>query len=219
MLHINKALCVAAVMSATGAAFTTPIFANDAALYDAPIPADKSLVRFLNVKLKSGVSLDFSGQKFEVAPVVLSNYRLLANGAYKISDGTTFAEGTFEPGRFYTVAIGVDTDSEQGIVVISDKAVENPSKSALTFYNFSTRSANLSLRLNGDSKVLFKDLAPAAMASKELPAVDIGLEVSEGDTKVSVEKVSLTAKDRQNFIVIDTPNGPAGFLTATAIDR
>ncbi|WP_209444085.1 alginate O-acetyltransferase AlgF [Rhizobium sullae] len=216
-----QAVLIALVLGgASAGTFSTHLLANDAGLYDAPIPADKSLVRFLNVKLKNGVSLDFSGQKFDVDPVALSNYRLIGNGSYKISDDASSTEATLEPGKFYTVAVGADGAGQKGIVVIPDKEVENPSKSALSFYNFSTKPANLSLRLNGDSKVLFKNLAPAAMASKELPVIDIGLEVSEGDRKVTeLAKVSLTAKDRQNVVVVETPNGPAGFLAATGIDR
>ncbi|MDF0700408.1 alginate O-acetyltransferase AlgF [Rhizobium sp. MC63] len=200
--------------------FPTLVLANDAGLYDAPIPADKSLVRFLNVKLKSGVNLDFSGQKFEVDAAVLSNYRMIGNGSYKVSDGSTSAEANLEPGKYYTIAVGADAAGQNGIVVIADKGVENPSKSALSFYNFSMNPADLSLRLNGDTKVLFKDLSPAAMATKELPVIDIGLEVSEGGSKIAeVEKISLTAKGRQNVVVIDTANGPAGFVAATGIER
>lgn len=187
----------------------------DAGLYDAPIPADKSLVRFVNVKLKSGVALDFSGQKFDLEPVALSNYRLIGNGAYTISDGQASASATLEPGKYYTVAVG-----GEGIVVIADKEVENPSKSALTFYNFSSAPADLALKLNGQSKELFTDVAPSTMASKELPVIDIGLAVTEGDKMVTeVEKVSLTAKERQNVVVVDTPNGPASYLIATGIDQ
>lgn len=187
----------------------------DAGLYDAPIPADKSLVRFVNVKLKSGVALDFSGQKFDLEPVALSNYKLIGNGAYTITDGQASATATLEPGKYYTVAAGGDS-----IVVIADKEVENPSKSALTLYNFSSAPADLALKLNGQSKELFADVAPSTMASKELPVIDIGFAVSEGDKTVSeVEKVSLTAKERQNVVVVDTPNGPASYLIATGIDQ
>jgi hypothetical protein len=212
-----RAICVALALAIVST-FSTQILANDAGLYDAPIPADKSMVRFLNAKLKSGISLDFSGQKYDLDAVILSNYRIIGNGTYTISEGSAKTEAKFEPGKFYTVAVGIDAAG--GIVVIQDKDVENPSKSSLTFYNFSAGPANLSLRLNGDSKILFKDLVPSGMASKELPVIDIGLEVSGGGKQMAeLDKVSLTAKDRQNVVVIDTPNGPAGFLAATGIDR
>ena len=195
----------------------SPVLSNDAALYDAPIPADRSLVRFLNVKLKSGVSVEFSGQQFEIDQAALSNYRIVGNGTFTITDGTASTEAKFEPGKFYTVAVGA---SQGGIVVIPDNDVENPSRSAISFYNFSSAPANLALRLNGDSKVLFKDLVPGAMASKELPVIDIGLEVTEGNKTVTeIEKVSLTARERQNVIVVDTANGPVGFVIPTGIDQ
>ncbi len=191
--------------------------AGDDGLYDAPIPSDKSLIRFINAELKPNVVVEFSGQKFQIDQAALSNYRIVGNGTYTITDGTASAEAKFEPGKFYTVAVGA---SQVGIVVIPDNDVENPSRSALSFYNFSSAPANLALRLNGDSKVLFKDLVPGAMASKELPVIDIGLEVTEGDKKViDIEKVSFTAKQRQNVIVVDTANGPAGFVIPTGIDQ
>ncbi|PDT80351.1 alginate O-acetyltransferase AlgF [Sinorhizobium sp. BJ1] len=212
----SQAVLAALALTIVTAIAPKPTLAGDAALYDAPIPADKSLVRFLNVKLKSGVILDFSGQKLDVDAIVLSNYRALANGSYKISDGASSAEAKLEAGKLYTIAVG----AADGIVVIQDKDVENPSKSALSFYNFSAQPANLLLRLDGDSKALFKDLAPAGMASKELPVIDIGLEVTEGDKKVmDVEKVSLTAKERQNIVVVETANGPTAFAAVTGIDN
>jgi len=215
-----RAIPVALAMAAAVGAFPLQVSANDAGLYDAPIPADKSLVRFLNVKLKGGVSLDISGRKFDVEAVVLSNYQIVDTGPFTISDGAASTDAKLEAGKFYTIAIGAEAIAGKSIVVIDDKAVENPSKSALSFYNFSTQAADLSLLLNGDSKVLFKDVPPAGAASKELPAIDIGLEVSGGDKKVTeVQNVSLTAKDRQNVVVVSTPNGPSGFLTATGIDR
>lgn len=212
----NKYLTVRAAIALFAGLGAMPLNAlADAGLYDAPIPADKSLVRFVNVKLKSGVALDFSGQKFDLEPVALSNYRLIGNGAYTISDGQASASATLEPGKYYTVAVG-----GEGIVVIADKEVENPSKSALTFYNFSSAPADLALKLNGQSKELFTHVAPSTMASKELPVIDIGLAVTEGDKMVTeVEKVSLTAKERQNVVVVDTPNGPASYLIATGIDQ
>lgn len=217
-MNAMKLAARAAAISAIGFSFMASLAsAGDGGLYDAPIPADKSLVRFVNVKLKSGVALDFSGQQFAVEPVALSNYRIVGNGTYTITDGQASAQAKLEPGKYYTVAVGVD---QGGIVVIADKAVENPSKSALSIYNFSSAPANLALRLNGDSKVLFKDVVPGAMASKELPVIDIGLEVTEGDKKITeVEKVSLTAKQRQNVVVVDTANGPVGFIIPTGIDQ
>lgn len=194
--------------------------AGDGGLYDAPIPADKSLVRFVNVKMKAGVAVDFSGQKYDVGPVALSNYRIVGNGDYSISDGKTSVNAKLEPGKYYTIAVGADVVGQPGIVVIADKRVENPSKSSISFYNFSGNPADLALRLKGESKILFKGVTPGSVASKELPVVDIGVEVSEGDKKVTeLEKVSLTAKERQNVVLIDAPNGPTGFLVTTGIDQ
>ena len=213
-------LCMA--MAVISCAIISPVnaMANDAALYDAPIPADKSLVRFVNVKMKQGLTLDFSGQKFDVDAVALSGYKILSNGAYKISDGKASVDATLEPGKYYTIAVGADAGGQEGIVVIADASVENPSKSSLSIYNFSGAAADLSLRLKGQSKVLFDDVAPGSMASKELPVIDIGLEVSEGDKKFTeLEKVSLTAKQRQNVVVVDTPSGPTSFIVPTGIEQ
>ena len=211
---------IAVGIAATWTVMNVPVLANDAGLYDAPIPADKSLVRFVNVKMKQGLTLDFSGQKFDVDPVALSGYRILSNGAYKISDGKASVDANLEPGKFYTIAVGANAGGQEGIVVISDNSVENPSKSSLSLYNFSAAPADLSLRLKGQSKVLFDDVAPGAMASKELPVIDIGLEVSEGDKKFTeLDNVSLTAKQRQNVVVVDTPNGPTSFLVPTGIEQ
>jgi hypothetical protein len=205
-----------AAVVATGI-FTVPVQAfADAGLYDAPIPVDKSLIRFVNVKLRSGVTLDFSGQKFSVEPVALSNYKMIGNGTYDLSDGQTSAKAAFQPGKFYTIAVG----AAEGLVVIQDKDVENPSKSSLSIYNFSSTPTDLALRLKGESKALFKDVAPASMASKELPVIDIGLSISKGEKTVKdVDKVSLTAKERQNVVVVDSQNGPVSYVISTGIDK
>ncbi|CTQ56359.1 Alginate O-acetyl transferase AlgF [Roseibium album] len=209
---------VALVMIAFQGAVTS-VTADDA-LYEAPIPADKSLVRFVNAKLKNGIVLDFSGQKFGVDGKALSAYHIIQNGDYVIGDGLSAVNVKLESGKFYTVAVGAEIADGVSIVVIEDKAVENPSKSALSFYNYARQPVDLALVLKGDTRTLFKDAAPGSMASRELPAIDIGLQVQNGTGVIfETDSVSLTADKRQNVVVLETAAGVGAYLVATELNK
>lgn len=200
--------------------FGTAARADEASLYDAPIPADKALVRFLNVKLKFGTQIDMSGQAFSLGSLVLSPYSIVQNGSYVITEGEAEKEFTFEPGNFYTVAVGFEHEGSESIVVLNDKEVENPSKSLLTFYNFSQGEADLSLKLKGDKRVLFKAVQPGEMNSKELPVIDIGLEASvEGKPAGDYEAVALTADKPRNVVVVENSSGVSAHLLTTEISK
>ncbi len=193
---------------------------SDAALYDAPIPADKSLVRFVNAKLDSDASVDFSSTSYRVGSEALSGYHIIQNGTYDISDGSSSVQATLEPGKFYTVAIGVELDTPQTVLVIKDKDVKNPSKSALSFYNFSGTAADLALRLNEDTRTLFSGIEPGSMDSRELPAVDIGLVVTAGGAEVlSADSVTLAADKRQNVLVLHISGAPAAYVIETKLEK
>ncbi|WP_269582916.1 alginate O-acetyltransferase AlgF [Roseibium sp. Sym1] len=216
---LSKLSTLAAAIFVTLVGASTWSVAEDA-LYEAPIPADKSLVRFVNAKLKNGLVVDFSGQKFSVDGKALTAYHIIQNGSYSIGDGITTTDAVLEPGKFYTVAVGAENAGGAPILVIEDKAVDNPSKSALTFYNFASQPADLALALKGDKRTLFEAVAPGGMSSKELPAIDIGLLASsDGEQVLEVESVSLTADKRQNVVVLETSGGITAYLAATELDK
>ncbi|MEJ8476685.1 hypothetical protein [Roseibium algae] len=216
---LSKLLALVAVFVLMVAGTSSSVIAEDA-LYEAPIPADKSLVRFVNAKLKNGLVVDFSGQKFSVDGKALSAYNIIQNGSYTIADGISSKDAVLEPGKFYTVAVGAEIDSEPTIIVIEDKAVDNPSKSALTFYNFASKPADLALALKGDTRKLFEGVAPGSMSSRELPAIDIGLLASVNDQPVfEAEAISLAADKRQNVVVLETSVGVKAYLAMTALSK
>lgn len=189
-------------------------------LYEAPIPADKSLIRFINARLSFETELTLSDVQIDVEPEALSPYQIIDNGAYTLRFNDNEMTADFAAGAFYTIALDAASQADTSIVVIEDILPENPSRSALTFYNFSDAPASLYLELKGDERALFEQIAPGSMVTKALPPIELGVIVRVGDTVVLKEQaVAFTADQHRNVVVLSNTGETLGYITATQIDK
>lgn len=189
-------------------------------LYEAPIPADKSLIRFINAKLTFDAQITLTDVDIAVEAEALSPYQIIDNGAYRLRFNDQEIGADFKAGAFYTIALDSGSKAEAPLVVIEDTPPENPSRSSLTFYNFSDGPASLSLQLKGDERALFEAVAPGSTATKELPAIELGLIVRAADRVImEAPAVTFTSDLHHNVVVLSNTGETVGYMTTTEIAK
>lgn len=200
--------------------FTAPARAGDDALYEAPIPADKSLVRFLNAKQAPGMTVTINGQPFEVETDVLSAYKIVSGGEATIDGANSNLKFSFEPKKFYTVVVDGAASGLQPIAVLEDKVAQNRSGSSLSFYNMTAGAADLALKLKGKSKNVFSGVKQGEQAFREIIPVDIGIDVVvDGKVAKSFDSVKLSATDRQSVVAILVGKEVRAFVVPNGIEN
>jgi hypothetical protein len=219
-MRMNKiVLSIALVMGLFSLGAASAV-AGDDALYDAPIPADKSLVRFLNAQQAPGTSVVLNGQTYTLDADVLSKYKIIAGGTSKVSAQNAEITADFQPKKFYTVVIGATSAGLQPITVLEDSIAKNRSGSSLTFYNLTAGSADLAVKLKGKSKNVFSKVTQGTQAFREIVPIDLGVDVIvDGKVAKSFEKVSLSASDRQSVIATSVGNEVRAFVVSNSIEE
>lgn len=200
--------------------FSASARAGDDALYDAPIPADKSLVRFLNAKQAPGLTVTINGQPYEVETDVLSDYKIVSGGEATVDGVNSTAKFKFEPKKFYTIVVDGAASGLQPLAVLEDKIAQNRSGSSLTFYNMTASSADLALKLKGKSKNVFAGVKQGGQAFREIIPVDIGIDVLvDGKVAKSFEGVKLSATERQSVVAILVGKEVRAFVVPNSIEN
>lgn len=147
-------------------------------LYDAPVPAGSSYVRFLNadVAAETGAALD--GRAIDFGSLLLTPYQLVPAGEHALTTGKATEVINVAAGAFYTVAL--HAEGPKSVTVIEDEAITNPAFAKLFFYNFTDTAAGLLADVGGDSVRVFSDLGAARTAAREVQPFDVVFSVTVG---------------------------------------
>lgn len=192
----------------------------DDALYDAPIPAGSSFVRFLNRSIPAGEVVTMSGESFTLTADVMSPYRLITGADFDISFGGATEKQTIVAGKFYTIALGREENGLKPIIFMEDKTPENPEKAALYVYNFSDKPIDVNARVNGSSKTAFSAVPSGTSAFREVKPIDLGLDVVvSGAVLYSFEDISLTTTDSGSLIAFSSGDTTKATWVKNSIER
>lgn len=174
--------------------------ADEAALYAPTPPADSAFVRVINASTSDDLNITLSGSEPVASEEArVSSYSVLKEGAHTLALGDAENTLDLEAGNYYTVAITADGTHK----VIKDIFVEDPTKAALHFYNFSTETVSLTSPSYGAT--IFENIESNDGTARDINAVtfDLAITNTDGDVVQELPEVSLKRRQGTSIVVID----------------
>ncbi|RYE87398.1 MAG: hypothetical protein EOP19_04375 [Hyphomicrobiales bacterium] len=164
---------------ALAAALTGPALAAEGGLYDAPPPPDAAFVRVLNAGDAGGLDVTVSSASFSVGAGSLTPYEFVTKGSYDAAWASSKLPLSVEAQKFYTIIVPADGSEAK---VVEDKALANPARAGLYFYNATAKPLQLDAKVNGKQAAIFQDVAPGETAFREVNPFEVAFVVVDGGT-------------------------------------
>ncbi len=186
--------------------------ADEAALYAPAPPADAAFVRVINVTDSQELNISIGA----VTPPFtdekrVSDYAVVKQGEHTVTlDGSTESL-TLEASNYYSVAV----TSDKELVLIKDIFVEDPTKAALYFYNFTSAPASLVSPSYGAT--LFEKVESNTGTSRDINAVsfDLAIKDESDETLATLDKVELKRRQGTSIIILENADAEAVVITLT----
>ncbi len=191
--------------------------ADDAELYDKPIPANAALVRVVNAA--SGVveapatvsSFGFGKVKY----AAITNYKIVNEGDVTATIGGVSQKIALKAGNYYTAVLTNDLK----IVLLQDALISNPAKARIYFYNLSD-AASASVFAPEHKTAIIAGVAKNAANSKEINAFKLNIQVKAADAVLKeFANVQLKRRVGVTFLLIGSKGKYTVKMLENVVDR
>ena len=148
-------------------------------LYDPEPPANSAFVRVINAgtgEVKAGIDAVAYGA---VAGQNASAYRVIPQGAHKLSAGAANKEVNVLAKRFYSVVV-----NGSDVTVLEDPANPGQTKASLAIYNLS-KISSIALKTDDGKTTVVDGVAPGTVKSQAVNAIKVGLAAFNGSNKIA----------------------------------
>lgn len=215
--HIKKSIFV--IFAMFSMVFSNMAVADDA-LYEAPIPANKVFVRFLEANGITGTQVSVDTKVISVEKGVLSPYRLFDSGDLNVSYADQEQNISFEAQRYYTLVLASTAAEAKKITIVRDEEIKKRGFSAINLYNYSTKSVTLMARLGDKKRPIFEDVVVGEYMYRQIGARDIGLDVViDGSVVATIAELGLVADIPGNLVLSDINGQLAANWSLTEVER
>jgi hypothetical protein len=210
-MRLSLAMLVAAALALAG--FAAPAaHAQDAGLYDAPIPADAGFVRVIARDGKAGMTLPVGDRTLTTGPDGVSPYAIFKQGGYPAGSGTVdVAAGTFT-----TVIVDPATGA---VSALSDEPLASPKASGIHVYNLSALPS-VTLFAPEFERVVVDGVASGTTKGRAFGEGSLVLEVRAGDRSVATfPKRAIGRRQAVSVIVFGSADAPRAVLVDNTVVR
>ena len=204
---------VTALFANTGAGY-----AGDEALYDAPPPPDSAFFRVLNADPEGkNVSVTLAGHEIKSTAKALSPYIIVKAGDQIVAGLTAEVPVTLDAGGFYTLAV---VDASGATKLYEDKALNDPAKSRLFFYNMSD-AKSVNLFVPAASKDALEGIEPNASNSVELKApMELDFIAKSAEANLATfTRVVLKRRATVSLVLFGSVGVYTGAVTPNTVDK
>ncbi len=204
-------LLAACALGLVGTAIPSPARAQDAGLYDAPIPADAGFVRVVAADGRAGATVVIDERTLATGADGVSPYAIFKAGRYPA--GTT--ELALAPGSFTTLVVGADGR----LVALADEPLASPKASGIHVYNLSVLPA-VTLFAPEFGRAVVEDVAPGTTKGRAFGEGALVLEVRAGDRSIATfPKRAISRRQAVSVIVTGTAEAPRAVLVDNTVVR
>jgi hypothetical protein len=206
------ALCLAALcLAAPSLVATSPAVAQDAGLYDAPIPADAGFVRVVARDGRAGAALQIDERVLTTDADGISPYAIFKAGRYPAGG----AEVAVAAGSFTTLVLGADGRFE----ALADEPLASPKASGIHVYNLSALPS-VTLFAPEFGRAVVEDVAPGTTRGRAFGEGALVLEVRAGDRSLATfPKRGISRRQAVSVIVTGTAEAPRAVLVDNTVVR
>ena len=188
-----------------------PVRAQDAGLYDAPIPADAGFVRLVAADGRAGATVEIDERTLTTGTDGVSPYAIFKAGRH--SAGGT--ELPVSAGSFTTLVIGADGR----LAVLSDEPLASPKASGIHVYNLSA-VPTVTLFAPEFGRSVVEDVAAGTTKGRAFGEGALVLEVRAGDRGIATfPKRGINRRQAVSVIVTGTAEAPRVVLVDNKVVR
>ncbi len=204
-------LLAACTLGLAGTAMPSPAKAQDAGLYDAPIPADAGFVRVVAADGRAGATVVIDERTLATGADGVSPYAIFKAGRYP-AGGVELAVAA---GSFNTLVLGADGR----LAVLSDEPLASPKASGIHVYNLSALPA-VTLFAPEFGRAVVEDVAPGTTKGRAFGEGALVLEVRAGDRSLATfPKRGINRRQAVSVIVTGTAEAPRAVLVDNTVVR
>lgn len=205
-------LCLAAALAIlAGALAPATVSAQDAGLYDAPIPADAGFVRVLSGEGREGATVTIGDRTLTTGADGVSPYAIFKAGSYPAGG----LELQVAPGSFTSLALGADGR----LAVLTDEPLASPKASGIHVYNLSPLPA-VTLFAPEFGRPVVEDVAAGATGGRAFGEGALVLEVRAGGRVIATfPKRAISRRQAISVIVTGTAEAPRAVLVDNTVVR
>jgi hypothetical protein len=207
-------LCLAALcLAGPSLVATSAAVAQDAGLYDAPIPADAGFVRVIARDGRAGAALQIDERGLTPGADGVSPYAIFKAGRYPAGAGGP--EVTVAPGSFTTLVVGADGRLD----VLADEPLASPKASGIHVYNLSALPS-VTLFAPEFGRAVVEDVAAGTTKGRAFGEGALVLEVRAGDRSLATfPKRGISRRQAVSVIVTGTAEAPRAVLVDNTVVR
>jgi hypothetical protein len=201
----------AALALLSGPLAPVAVLAQDAGLYDAPIPADAGFVRLVAADGRAGATLDVGDRTLTTAADGVSPYSIFKTGRYAAGE----TEIAVAPGSFTTLAVRADGS----LAVLADEPLASPKASGIHVYNLSALPS-VTLFAPEFGRAVVEDVAAGTTRGRAFGEGSLVLEVRAGDRVVATfPKRAINRRQAVSVIVTGPAEAPRAVLLDNTVVR
>ncbi len=208
----RTALCLAVLaLGLVEVSIHFPARAQDAGLYDAPIPADAGFLRLVAADGRAGATVQMDERTLTTGADGVSPYAIFKAGRYPA--GTT--EVAVAPGSFTTLVLAADGR----LMVLADEPLASPKASGIHVYNLSALPS-VTLFAPEFGRAVVEDVAPGTTKGRAFGEGALVLEVRAGDRSLATfPKRGISRRQAVSVIVTGTAEAPRAVLVDNTVVR
>ncbi len=205
-------ICLAALaLGVVAIAIPVASRAQDAGLYDAPIPADAGFIRVVAADGRAGATVEIDDRMLATGADGVSPYAIFKAGRYP-AGGTELAVAA---GSFTTLVLG----AEGRLAVLSDEPLASPKASGIHVYNLSAVPA-VTLFAPEFGRTVVEDVASGTTKGRAFGEGALVLEVRAGDRSIATfPKRGINRRQAVSVIVTGTAEAPRAVLVDNTVVR
>ncbi|AJQ93021.1 alginate O-acetyltransferase AlgF [Gynuella sunshinyii] len=184
---------------------STPVLADEAALYAGDAPAGSAFVRLFNALAATVEDVDLGGKDAgDAEPMGSTEYVYLPPGNHALNSSAGHLNATLEADQYYTVVVVPG----QPLTLIKDQPLGSQRKALLSFYNLLDQN-ELSLKTTDGSTTVFSATAFLQSANVEVNAIKVSLTAYLNDARLlDAEPVSLQRGRAFSLFAVGTADQP-----------
>jgi len=204
-------LLAACILGLAGTVMTSPVRAQDAGLYDAPIPADAGFVRVVAADGRAGATVVIDERTLATGADGVSPYAIFKAGRYP-AGGVELAVAA---GSFNTLVLGADGR----LAVLTDEPLASPKASGIHVYNLSALPT-VTLFAPEFGRAVVEDVASGTTKGRAFGEGALVLEVRADDRSLATfPKRGINRRQAVSVIVTGTAEAPRAVLVDNTVVR
>lgn len=206
------AILIAAASLAIAGLAAPEARAQDAGLYDAPIPADAGFVRILAKDGRAGVTLQVGDRTLTTGPDGVSPYMIFLKGQFPAGSGTVDVAA----GSFTSIVVDPATGA---LSPLADEPLASPKASGIHVYNLSA-VPSVTLFAPEFGRVVVDGVASGSTRGRAFGEGSLILEIRAGDRSIATfPKRAIGRRQAVSVVVFGSADAPRAVLVDNTVAR